>query len=95
MLSTEPSIVLGQARLSIIDLRPEARQPMIDPQTGNVIVFNGEIYNFSKIRNELENRGHNFFSHSDTEVILHAYSEWGVDCVKTAEEEYLLLQYMG
>lgn len=82
MLSTEPSIVLGQARLSIIDLRPEARQPMIDPQTGNVIVFNGEIYNFSKIRNELENRGHNFFSHSDTEVILHAYSEWGVDCVK-------------
>lgn len=82
VLSDKPFVVVGQTRLSIIDLRPEARQPMIDPNTGNVIVFNGEIYNFQEIRKELENNGYRFISRSDTEVILYAYSEWGENCVK-------------
>lgn len=82
IVSRNSSVALGQTRLSIIDLRPEARQPMSDPSTGNVIVFNGEIYNFHEIRKDLLCKGYCFFSHSDTEVILHAYSEWGVDCVK-------------
>lgn len=82
VVSGKPSVVLGQSRLSIIDLSAEAHQPMVDPETGNVIVFNGEIYNFREIRKELERKGYTFFSNSDTEVILYAYSEWGKESVK-------------
>lgn len=81
VVSEEPSVVLGQARLSIIDLSMEARQPMTDRTTGNVIVFNGEIYNFQEIKKELANKGYRFSSRSDTEVILYAYAEWGEACV--------------
>jgi asparagine synthase (glutamine-hydrolysing) len=55
-------------RLSIIDLSPRAHQPMIDPETGNVIVFNGEIYNFRELRRECEQAGAKFRSQADTEV---------------------------
>jgi asparagine synthase (glutamine-hydrolysing) len=68
---------LGHCRLSLIDLSDTASQPMQDDETGNVIVFNGEIYNFSELRNELQKLGHVFKSHSDTEVILKAYAQWG------------------
>jgi asparagine synthase (glutamine-hydrolysing) len=72
---------LSHTRLSIIDLSPLGHQPMHDPATGNWIVFNGEIYNFRELRQELEVVGAKFQSHSDTEVILAAYRTWGEDCL--------------
>jgi asparagine synthase (glutamine-hydrolysing) len=73
-------IGLAHRRLSIIDLSERGKQPM---QFANLyITFNGEIYNFREIRSELEKQNHSFQSDSDTEVILHAYAEWGPDCVK-------------
>jgi asparagine synthase (glutamine-hydrolysing) len=70
---------LGHRRLSIIDLSNAASQPM---QYGELyIVFNGEIYNYNEIRDELITKGHSFSTHSDTEVILHAYQEWGNKCI--------------
>lgn len=70
---------LGHRRLSILDLSPAGHQPMRYKNT--YIIFNGEIYNFHLIRNELIGLGHTFNSTSDTEMILHAYQEWGEDCV--------------
>jgi asparagine synthase (glutamine-hydrolysing) len=70
----------AHTRLSIIDLSPLGHQPMEDAPTGNWIVFNGEIYNFSELRGQLEAAGNRFQSHSDTEVILTAYRMWGEDC---------------
>ena len=69
-------------RLSIIDLSPLARQPMRDPVTGNVIVFNGEIYNFQELRRDCEQHGAIFRSRSDTEVILALYRRLGPDCLR-------------
>ncbi len=74
-------IGLGHRRLSILDLSPLGHQPMQDPITGSWIVFNGEIYNFRKLRQELEDLGVEFKSHSDTEVILAAYRVWGEACL--------------
>src|SRR5438477_7253117 len=74
-------VVLAHRRLAIIDLSEDGRQPMADPETGNVIVFNGEIYNFQALRAELQREGARFRSRSDTEVILKAYSRWGEDAV--------------
>lgn len=80
-LHIEPGIGLGHRRLAIID--PVAgHQPMVDADTRNVIIYNGEVYNYVEIRSELEGRGHRFTTHSDTEVILKAYVEWGVDCLE-------------
>jgi asparagine synthase (glutamine-hydrolysing) len=78
--NTAKAIVgLGHRRLSIIDLSSAGSQPM---QFENLyIIFNGEIYNYNEIRDELIAKGHSFVSHSDTEVILHAYKEWGNKCV--------------
>jgi len=76
-----PSAALGMRRLSIIDL-PGGHQPVFN-ETGNVaVVFNGEIYNFPQLRKTLEARGHAFRTHSDTEVIVHAYEEWGEQCLR-------------
>ncbi len=72
---------LGHKRLSIIDLSSAAHQPMCNEDGKIWIVFNGEIYNFQTIRGQLERKGHFFRSRSDTEVILHAYEEWGVECL--------------
>src|SRR5580658_4276374 len=74
-------IGLGNRRLAILDLSPLGHQPMQDAESGNWIVYNGEIYNFREIRNELERAGAAFVSHSDTEVILKAYARWGEQCV--------------
>ena len=74
-------LVLGHRRLSIIDLSEGGHQPMRDPETGNWITYNGEVYNFKDIRAELEKRGCRFRSDSDTEVILQSYRVWGRDCV--------------
>lgn len=74
-------IGIGHRRLSIID--PElGKQPMSTDDSRVSITFNGEIYNFPELRAELESRGHRFNTHSDTEVILHAYEEWGEECVR-------------
>ncbi len=81
--SRDGRCALGHRRLSIIDLSTAANQPMIN-QAGNVaLVFNGEIYNHADIRPELEALGKYTWQtdHSDTEVLLHAYEEWGLDCV--------------
>jgi asparagine synthase (glutamine-hydrolysing) len=74
-------IGLGSRRLAIIDLSPLGHQPMHDAETGNWIVFNGEIYNFHDVRLELERSGAKFKSHSDTEVLLKAYAQWGEECL--------------
>jgi asparagine synthase (glutamine-hydrolysing) len=74
-------VALGHRRLSIIDLSANGAQPMVDPATGVSIAFNGCIYNYQELRAELINRGHSFFSHSDTEVVAKAYAQWGTDCV--------------
>lgn len=72
---------LVHRRLSIIDLSSAAHQPMYEPETGNWIVFNGEIYNYREIREVLASDGCSFKSNSDTEVILKAYAHWGVRCL--------------
>ena len=73
---------LGNRRLAILDLSPLGHQPMQDPETGNWIAFNGEIYNFREVRETLEREGAQFRSHSDTEVLLRAYARWGEDCLE-------------
>jgi len=77
---TAPGVGLGHRRLSIIDLAGGS-QPMASADGATVVVFNGEIYNFREVRSELEAAGHVFRSHSDTEVILHAWRRWGTECL--------------
>jgi asparagine synthase (glutamine-hydrolysing) len=77
----DDTISLGFRRLSIIDLTEHGSQPMFNEDKTVCLVFNGEIYNFQKLRPELINRGHIFQGRSDSEVILHAYEEYGIDCV--------------
>ncbi|MGH9708700.1 MAG: asparagine synthase (glutamine-hydrolyzing), partial [Candidatus Acidiferrales bacterium] len=72
---------LGMRRLSIIDLST-GHQPIHNEDQSVWIVFNGEIYNFQELRPELEKRGHRFYTHTDTEAIVHLYEEYGADCVK-------------
>ena len=74
------TVGFAHRRLSIIDLTEHASQPMNYKQYN--IVYNGEVYNFQEIKDELLNKGHAFNSKSDTEVLLHAYEEWGIDFVK-------------
>jgi len=71
---------LANRRLAILDLSPAGHQPMHDLQSGNWIVYNGEVYNFAEIRRQLEAEGAGFTSHCDTEVILKAYGRWGTAC---------------
>ena len=75
-------IVFGHRRLKIIDLSEAGAQPMIDEQLGLTVVFNGCIYNYQELRDELRGHGYTFFSTSDTEVIIKAYHRWGADCVQ-------------
>jgi len=73
---------LGHRRLSVIDLSTAGRQPMSSDDGRVQIVHNGEVYNFKEIRDVLERSGHEFHSATDTEVILKAYLEWGINCIK-------------
>lgn len=75
----QPTAVLGNVRLAILDLSPAGHMPMSSPDGAVWITYNGELYNFSELRAELERRGHVFLSSGDTEVVLHAYLEWGPD----------------
>ncbi|BAV34014.1 asparagine synthase [Sulfuricaulis limicola] len=73
------NVGLGHRRLSIIDLS-SGHQPLFNEDGTVVVVYNGEIYNFRELKAELEARGHVFRTHCDTEVIVHAYEQWGADC---------------
>ena len=78
---SDQSVNLGHKRLSIIDLNSRANQPFLDKQTGNILVFNGEIYNFKKIKEDLiEQKKCVFLTTSDTEVVLKSYAYYGLDC---------------
>jgi len=78
----EGRLALGHRRLSIIDLSPAGNQPMANEDGTVWLTFNGEIYNYLELRSKLERCGHVFRSHSDTETIIHAYEQWGPDCVR-------------
>lgn len=75
-------VALGHRRLAIIDLSDAAAQPIANEDGSIWLTFNGEIYNFRRLREHLERRGHRFRSGGDSEVIIHAYEEWGDDCVE-------------
>ena len=78
---TEPGVGLAHRRLSIIDIS-SGHQPLFNEDNSVVVVFNGEIYNFQELAKELIALGHTFRTHSDTEVIVHGWEQWGEDCVK-------------
>ena len=79
---SDGALGFGHRRLSIIDLSEKSNQPMVDPELGLAVVFNGTIYNYRDLRRELQGRGYHFFADGDTEVLLKAYREWGEDCTR-------------
>jgi len=83
-ISPDQRLGLGHRRLAIIDLSEKAAQPMSNEDGTLWVIFNGEIYNHAEIRAELESRGGHLWKtdHSDTEVILHAFEQWGIDCLQ-------------
>lgn len=85
--SDRDGVFLGHRRLSIIDLYT-GNQPMTNEDGTIWIVFNGEIYNFPELKDELVSKGHLFKTHSDTEVIIHSYEEWGIDSFKRLNGMY-------
>ena len=80
-LHIEPGLGLGHRRLSIIDIAT-GQQPLFNEDGSVVVIFNGEIYNYRSLIPELQAAGHVFKTKSDTEVIVHAWEQWGEDCVK-------------
>jgi len=89
------ALCLLHTRLAILDLSPAGRQPMTDPETGNVIVFNGEIYNFAELRSELRklDPSYQFRSTSDTEVLLRGYAAWGTEMLKRLDGMFAFVLY--
>ncbi len=90
---SDKNVTLGHKRLSIIDLSSFGKQPMKSINNNIIIVFNGEIYNYQKIKNELKNKRYKFKTKTDTEVIINAYKEWGVDCVKKFNGQFAFCIY--
>jgi asparagine synthase (glutamine-hydrolysing) len=91
--SRDRAVGLGHRRLSIIDLSPGGHQPMHDEANGLSIVFNGEIYNYRDLRARLQEKGHHFRTQSDTEVILAAYTEWGLNCLSHLNGMFAIALY--
>src|SRR5690349_17812422 len=83
---------LGMRRLSIIDLAG-GHQPIHNEDKTVWVVFNGEIYNFPELRNDLEKRGHRFYTHSDSEVIVHLYEDLGTDCIQKLRGMFAIALY--
>src|SRR5207249_2311835 len=90
---TSGSIGLGIRRLAILDLSAAAHQPMISEDGELVLVFNGEIFNYVELRQELQSLGHTFRSTGDTEVLLHAYQQWGHVCLEKLNGMWAFLIY--
>jgi asparagine synthase (glutamine-hydrolysing) len=88
-------VCLGHRRLAILDLSQRGLQPMAAPDGRVWIAFNGEIYNFQILRAELEAQGHCFRTHTDTEVLLHAYLQWGEDCLRRLQGMYAFAIWDG
>jgi asparagine synthase (glutamine-hydrolysing) len=86
-------IGLSFCRLSIIDLSDAAMQPMVDAEQSVVLVFNGEIYNHLSVRKELENKGYQYRTSSDTETIIYAYKEWGLACLDKLDGMFAFALY--
>lgn len=87
------SIGFGFRRLAILDLTPTGHQPMISENGELVLVFNGTIYNYIELRHELQSLGHTFRSTGDTEVLLHAYQQWGPDCLQKLNGMWAFMIY--
>jgi asparagine synthase (glutamine-hydrolysing) len=91
-IHAQGSVGLGMRRLSIIDLSG-GQQPIYNEDGSVAVVFNGEIYNFKQLRNELETRGHRFSTNSDTEVIVHLYEEMGAECITRLRGMFAIALY--
>src|SRR5580765_6965633 len=89
------SVVLGHARLSILDLKETSSQPMRDFATGSWLVYNGEIYNFRELRHELETYGYQFLSTGDTEVVLKAMIHWKREALRKFEGMFAIAFWDG
>src|SRR5258708_24298019 len=96
-LSQDGRVGLGHRRLSIIDLSSLASQPMANHDGSIQVVFNGEIYNHAEIRRELDAVARPVWrtDHSDTEVIIHAYEAWGIDCVDRFRGDFAIALWDG
>ncbi|MBL0169342.1 MAG: asparagine synthase (glutamine-hydrolyzing) [Gemmatimonadaceae bacterium] len=92
-VSDDKRVGFGHRRLAIIDLSPGGHQPMIDPATSTVITFNGEIFNYIALQDTLRALGHSFRTQSDTEVILAAYRQWGIDCLDRLDGQFAIALY--
>ena len=90
---TGPGVGFGHRRLAIIDLSDAAAQPMISADRREVVMFNGEIYNFREVRKELEAKGHVFRTESDTEVILAGWRQWGPECLARLNGMFAIALY--
>src|SRR5262249_4759903 len=80
-LQSRPFVGLGNRRLAILDVSTAGNQPMQTADGALAITYNGEIYNYKELREELKQLGHSFRTETDTEVVLHAYQQWGEDCL--------------
>ncbi|NQY68814.1 MAG: asparagine synthetase B, partial [Flavobacteriales bacterium] len=85
------NVALGHRRLSVIDLSSASNQPMIDPDDNLVLVYNGELYNYQKLKNELTD--YSFRTNSDSEVVLAAYKKWGGKCLQRFNGMYAFAVY--
>lgn len=90
---TAITVALGHRRLSIVDLSPQGHQPLCREEKRFWIVYNGEVYNHIELRHELEKLGHTFLSHSDTEIILASYMEWGTECLSRFNGMFAFIIY--
>jgi len=90
---TDEVVSLGHRRLSIIDLSDDGKQPISNEDGTIWVVFNGEIYNYKELRQKLEEKGHRFKSKTDTEVIVHAYEEYGEKCVNLFNGDFAFAVY--
>jgi asparagine synthetase B (glutamine-hydrolysing) len=93
-VSGEGSLALGMRRLSIIDIEG-GHQPIFNDKRTVGVILNGEIYNFQELQQQLIDRGHKFHTRSDSEVVVHAYEEWGAECVERFQGMFALAIYDG